>query len=159
IGAVRQFYLLLLGRVKDQLRDLTFCRQRLRHLQETLEAGPEAEDEEVPLVGAEATMVHSPLPSAESFWESVRQSASAHVVVPEGEQDLERAASRFLSRLTSEQWTNLDQVLQDGVLGQLGGLHAACMRTGDLLRNFAGPLLDQAVNSLGEYLPTTDVAQ
>ena len=36
-GAVLHFYGLLRGRLDDRLRDLTFCRQRLRHVQEMLE--------------------------------------------------------------------------------------------------------------------------
>jgi len=42
----------------------------------------------------------SPLPSAEAFWEAIRQSDTARVVLPDDETDLERAAVRFLQRLT-----------------------------------------------------------
>jgi eukaryotic-like serine/threonine-protein kinase len=159
IGAVKQCYVLLLGRLQDQLRDLTFCRQRLRHLKEALESGPQEELDPDALPGQDSSMAHSPPPSTESFWESIRQSATAHVVLPDGESDLERAAARFLGRLTSEQWTQLDQALQDKVLGQLGGLQAACQRAGDLSRHFAAPLVDEAVQSLDGCLPVTDVAQ
>jgi hypothetical protein len=61
--------------------------------------------------------------------------------------------------LNLEQWTQLDQSLQDGVLTALGGLHAACVGSGDLLRTLAQPLIEQASGSLGELLPVTDVAQ
>jgi hypothetical protein len=160
LGGVKQIFIVLSGMLKEQHRDLTFCRQRLRHLQETLEAGPE-DLTETPTQrqGGETTLSNSPAPSAETFWDSIRQSATAHVVLPEGQADLERAAVRFLGRLKADQWTSLDQSLQDKVLSELGGLHAACLRTGDLARNFASPLLDQAVATLETFLPVTDVAQ
>jgi hypothetical protein len=155
-----QFFAKLQGRLAEQIRDLTFCRQRLRHLRESLELpGEEAEESDPRFRRVESTISHSPVPSTESFWQAIRQSATAHVVLPEGEPDLEQAAARFLNTLHPSQWTNLDQALQDHVLGPLGGLHQACMRTGDLARNVARPLLDQAVSFLGELLPVTDVAQ
>lgn len=157
LAACGQFFALLRGRLHDQVRDLTFCRQRLRHLQEALDVQLEEDDESTH--APDTLMAQSPLPSAEAFWEAIRESATAHVVLPEGEDDLETAASRFLGVLTPEQWTNLDQALQDGVLGLLGGLHDACMRTGDLARNLAAPLLDQAATCLGAHLPVTDVAE
>ena len=155
-----QFFAKLRGRLGEQIRDLTFCRQRLRHLQESMDLeAEEYQDPDGSRRGPEVTVVHSPLPSTESFWQAIRQSATAHVVLPQGEPNLEQAASRFLNTLHPDQWTNLDQSLQDHVLGLLGGLHDACMRTGDLARNVARPLLDQAVAFLGEHLPITDVAQ
>jgi hypothetical protein len=159
IRATQQFFALLRGRLEERLRDLTFCRQRLRHLQESLEAPPADEEELAATRMGDSTLSQSPTPSTESFWDSIRQSATAHVVLPEGDEDLERSASRFLSTLTAEQWTSLDQALQDNVLGLLGGLHDACLRTGDLRRNLAVPLLDQATAFLGGIMPATDVAQ
>jgi hypothetical protein len=159
IRATQQFFALLRGRLEERLRDLTFCRQRLRHLQESLEAPPVDEEELAATRLGDSTISHTPTPSTESFWDSIRQSATAHVVLPEGDEDLERAASRFLGTITAEQWTSLDQALQDNVLGMLGGLHDACLRTGDLRRNLAVPLLDQATTFLGGILPATDVAQ
>src|SRR5262249_42626459 len=134
-----EFFAKLRGRLGEQIRDLTFCRQRLRHLQECMDTQSEESEERNGLHrGMEATLSNSPLPSPEPFWQALRQSATAHVVLPEGEPDLEQAAARFLNTLHPDQWTNLDQSLQDHVLGQLGGLHDACMRTGDLARNVAG---------------------
>lgn len=160
MGSCEQFFAKLRGRLTEHIRDLTFCRQRLRHLQESMELHAEESDDATgPVRGQDPALSHSPLPSTESFWQAIRQSATAHVVLPEGEPNLEQAASRFLHTLHPDQWTNLDQALQDHVLTQLGGLHDACMRTGDLARNVARPLLDQAVAFLSEHLPITDVAQ
>jgi serine/threonine protein kinase len=160
VSATQQFFAFLHGRLSDRLRDLTFCRQRLRHLQESLDS-PAVDGDELTATrfGMELTPSHSPLPSAETFWEAIRQSATAHVVLPDGEEDLERAAGRFLRRLTPDQWVELDQFLQDRVLAPLGGLHHACLSSGELTRNVAAPLIDQAAARLSEHLPIMDVAQ
>ncbi len=158
-AAVGQVLVALRGKLDERLRDLTFCRQRLRHLQESLDPSvANADDAEPPPQGLELSP-HSPIPSAESFWDAIRQSATARVVLPGGETDLERAAARFLAGLKPAQWGHLDQTLQDLVLGPLGGLHRACTSSADIIRSLAGPLLEQAAACLGMHLPVTDVAQ
>jgi hypothetical protein len=156
-AAVQQFLAALDGKLHERLRDLSFCRQRLRHLQTALEAGPAIDEDETPH-GLEASP-NSPLPSTESFWDAIRQSGTTRVVLPGGETDLDRAAVRFLTSLGSSHWGVLDQALQDGVLGPLGGLHRACTSSADLMRGVAAPLLEQAAACLGSHLPVTDVAQ
>jgi hypothetical protein len=101
----------------------------------------------------------TPLASTDSYWESIRESATNRVVLPDNADQLERAAERFVAQLTGEQWGQIDQAFQDQVLAVRGGLFRACMDTNDLIRHFAGPLITQAVESLGEFLPITDVAQ
>jgi hypothetical protein len=160
--ATRQFLSALRGRLGDRLGDLSLCRQRLRGLQEILDLPLTAADElsETPaLSDVTPTPSSSGLPSAESFWESIRQSATTRVVLPEVDPDLEQAAERFLRTLKPEHWTQLDQALQETVLAPLGGLHRCCMKTGDLARFLLCPLLEQAAVHLGNHLPITDVAQ
>lgn len=162
-----QFFALLQGKLKERLEDLTFCRQRLRNLQEAFEAPAEEAEKFVtagtsldnPRFSVETTPGFSPMPSTESFWDSIRQSATVRVVLPDGEVDLERAGTRFLATLSQEQWTNLDQALQDRVLAALGGLHQACISSSEMFRTVARTLIDQCANCLGELLPITDVAQ
>jgi hypothetical protein len=159
-GAVRHFFQLLHGRLSERLRDLAFSRQRLRHLQESLE---------VPILDANAytdcapgddsTLCPSPLPSPEAYWEAIQESRTTRVVLPNGETDLERAGQRFLTTLTPEHWLNLDQVLQDQVLGPLGGLQRALVSGSELMRILGEPLVNQTAALLGELLPITDVAQ
>ncbi|MCI0464650.1 MAG: tubulin-like doman-containing protein, partial [Gemmataceae bacterium] len=158
--ACRSCYAALHGRLGERLRDLAFCRQRLRHLQESLEHGADP-DEELTATrpGSELTVSHTPLPSTEAYWEAIRQSPTARVVLPEGEEDLERAACRFLHTLTAEHWAELDKELHERVLVPRGGLHAACVQSGDLTRNLTAPLLDEAISLLGRNLPLMDVAQ
>jgi hypothetical protein len=159
--ACRQVFALLHGRLGDRLREMGFCRQRLRHLQENLEyafPGPE-EELHATRPGAELTVSHSPVPSTEAYWEAIRESPTARVVLPDGEEDLERAACRFLQRLTSEHWLELDRELHERVLMPGGGLYGACVNGGDLTRSVAVPLLDEAIGQLGRHLPIMDVAQ
>lgn len=157
-----QFFGHLHGRLEERIRELSFVRQRLRNLQEALEAPADAAEGLATTghFGLEITPTAStPVPSAEAYWDSIRQSDTAHIVLPDGETDLERAAGRFVELLTPEQWTKLDQALQDNVMAPLGGLHHICVSSGDLLRGLAGPLAQQATDTLGELLPVTDVAQ
>ncbi|MGH7227472.1 MAG: hypothetical protein ACRELF_30030, partial [Gemmataceae bacterium] len=124
LSAVQQFYVFLHGRLSDRLRDLTFCRQHLRKLLETLannstDAGTDAlrlSLEDTLSAAASASTACSPAPlSAQSFWDLIRESATARVVLPDGVADLEQSARRFLDAITSEQWIQLDQVFQDQV--------------------------------------------
>jgi hypothetical protein len=166
-ASVQQFFILLRGRLEERLRDLTFCRQRLRHLSLALESGDAGLEEEERAFGhgAETRPTHgtspSPLPllSTESFWESIRASATNRVVLPAGERDLPDAAQHFLQTLTTEHWQQLDQAFQDQVLSVRGGLQKACLAATDLARHLGGPLITQAVSCLGNHLPITDVAQ
>src|SRR5262249_23994839 len=105
------------------------------------------------------TLSHSPLPSTEQYWEAIRQSATARVVLPENERDLERAALRFLQGLRPEQWLELDKELHERVLVPRGGLQGACVNSGDLTRMLTVPLLEEAATILGQHLPIMDVAQ
>ncbi len=167
-AVVGQFFAALLGRLGDRVRDLAFCRQRLRHMQETLNNAENydepAEGDGDPLrsvLGGPPSPELSPTPvsSTEAFWEGVRESATHRVVLPEGADQLETAANRFLASLNPEHWADLDQTLQDQVLAPRHGLFQACMNTNDLIRHLAVPLINQAVATLGGYLPVTDVAQ
>jgi len=161
LGAVRHCFALLASKMAERSRDMGFVRQRLRHLQESLEVGPADTEEEVSSTrpGTDFTLTRTPLPSTESFWEAIRQSATARVVLPNGESDLERAALRFLQGLHPDQWVILDKELHERILVPRGGLHGACMTSGDLSRNVAIPLLIEAGTILGQHLPIMDVAQ
>jgi eukaryotic-like serine/threonine-protein kinase len=161
ILACVHFFNALQGRMQERLRDLQFCRQRLRHLQLSLHGVVEAEDDDgaAPRVVAETALNNLPLPSTEAFYEGLRQSATARVVLPESEQDLERAAIRLLQRLKPEEWVQLDNDLHDHFLLPRGGLHGALMRSGDISRSLAKPLVDDAIGLLSPHMPIMDVAQ
>lgn len=161
IGAVRHTYSNLAARLADRGRDMGFCRQRLRHLQESLDSRPLDPDEDMASTrtGADYTMTRSPLPSTESIWEGIRQSATARVVLPDAEEDLERASLRFLQALPADMWNTLDKELHERILEPRGGLHGACMNSGDMTRQLTEPMLEETGNFLGQHLPIMDVAQ
>jgi eukaryotic-like serine/threonine-protein kinase len=156
-----QFFARLRGGLEDRLRELSFCRQRLRNLQEGLEASPdEAEAITTGHFGLDVTPgATTPVPSTEAYWDMIRQSDTVRVVLPDGETDLERGATRFVEQLTRENIRHLDQAIQERVLTPLGGLHHICTGSGDLLRSVVGPLIEGAAEALAELLPATDVAQ
>ena len=159
-SAVIQFHGLLLSRFEERLRELSFCRQRLRAMQESLEGPPEeVADLSAGAFAAEAALSSTPPPSAESYYEMIRESETIRVVLPDGEKFLERAADKFVATLTAAQLQKLDELMQERVLAPLGGLHHLCTGSGDLLKGLAGPLIDQAAECLGELLPVTDVAE
>ena len=161
ISAGRQATNQLAGKLSDRVRDLGFCRQRLRHLQENLDQPVREGDEHLEgthQLNGERTMGRSPLPSTESFWETIRQSDTARVVLPDGRDDLEQAALCFLQQVTPAQWLQLDRELHEKVLEPQGGLHGACMN-GDLTQRMAMPLLEGATQFLNQHLPIMDVAQ
>jgi eukaryotic-like serine/threonine-protein kinase len=161
-AALGQFFTQLHGRLSDRLRDLTYCRQRLRHMQDSLDSNAQTLEDQADTTfnnGDTSTSSPTPFLSSESFWETIRDSSTMRIVLPEGEVSLEQTALRFLSTLTPEQWTQLDQSLQENVLRARGGLQKACLSTQDVMRHLATPLVTQAVETLSSHLPITDVAQ
>ena len=142
-GAVKHSFAALAGKLTDRARDLGFCRQRLQHLIENLDYNPADETEDLAGTrpGSEHTLTRSPMPTPDAFWEVIRQSATARVVLPDDEEDLERAALRFLQSLKPDHWIQLDKELNERVLMPRGGLQAACVNSGDLIRQLAMPLL------------------
>ncbi len=161
IGATRQCYSQIAGKLADRLRDLGFCRQRLRHLQENLDRPVHGDEDDLdgtrPGAG-DHTLGRSPLPSTDTFWDTIRQSDTARVVLPDQQTDLEPAALKFLQELKPEQWLQLDRELHEKVMEPQGGLHGACMN-GDLTRQMALPILEGTTHFLNQHLPIMDVAQ
>src|SRR5262249_8180006 len=103
-ASVAQFYGLLRGRLVERAQGMVFCRQRLRHMQEALELAATLPDEEPdPLRNGDLSGTTTPVPSATTFWETIRASDTTRVVLPAGEPDLERAAERFLETLPPDQ--------------------------------------------------------
>jgi serine/threonine protein kinase len=150
-GATARFYRNVHHGLDEKIRDLTFCRQRLTHLERVLEpetAGSHTGSHPGLLPPGQAT---EPLASTTSR-------GADQVLLPFGESDVEWAAARFVMNVTAEQWTRLEEVLQTLVLSPLGGLHAVCQKAGDLIAQLAGPLIDQTAAYLGSILNVGDVA-
>ncbi|HEV3078353.1 MAG TPA: tubulin-like doman-containing protein [Gemmataceae bacterium] len=160
LHAQELFFALLKSRLEERLRELSFCRQRLRHLQERLDGAEEEESaDESAIISSGNTSGFSPAPTPESFWQSIRESNTVAVVLPNGVTELNQAAESFVATLQVAQKVQLDQSLQEGALGPLGGLYNTCSGTADPVKHLAMPLLDQAAAFLDKHLPVTDVAQ
>jgi eukaryotic-like serine/threonine-protein kinase len=152
VGATARLYRLIHTGLDEKLRDLTFCRQRLGHLEGILE--PERAGSHS---GSHPGLLPTSSPSASLA--SVSSMGTDQVLLPFGESDIEFAAARFVLNVSAEQWTRLEEVLQSLVLAPLGGLHAICQKAGDLMGQLAGPLIDQTVAYLNKILDVADVAE
>jgi hypothetical protein len=160
VAAGLQFFASLHTKLNERLRDLAFCRQRLRQLQESLEGPPdEPLGTDTTAIPSELSSVYWTPPTAESYWDTIRTSETARLVLPHGEEQLEKAAQQFLDSLTPEQWVQIDQALQDRVLAAVGGVHHVCLTGGDLAKGIGPHLVDVVASCLSEQLPITDVAQ
>lgn len=134
-GAVR-FFRRLKAVIEDRQREMSICRQRLTHLRRALEI-PET---------AGASICGGPSPTVE-------------LLLPDGGEELEWAAKRFVETIPPEAIAKLDRVLQALVLEPRGGLFGACQKSGDFIQELADPMVDQASAFLGEMLPVSDVAE
>ncbi|MGF1582263.1 MAG: tubulin-like doman-containing protein [Gemmataceae bacterium] len=161
ILAVNHFYGAMIGILADQRRDLGFCRRRLRHVQENLDQVRQGDDEDLAATrqAAEVTVSNSGALSPDEYWEALRSSPCERVLLPEGEQDLERAAVRLLGRLDGAAWVELDKDLYDHVVAPQGGLYTACIKGGDLTRGLTLPLMEESIRLLEKHLPIMDVSQ
>jgi hypothetical protein len=86
-------------------------------------------------------------------------SPTVELLLPDGGEEIEWAAKRFVETVTLEDVGKLDRVLQALVLETRGGLYGSCQKSGDFIQELADPLVDQASAFLGELLAVTDVAE
>lgn len=152
IGATARLYRTVHNNLDDKLRDLTFCRQRLAYLERVLEPDSAGSHS-----GSHAGLL-PPAPTNAPL-ASISSQGSDQVLLPFGESDIEWAAARFVSNVSSEQWTQLEEVLQSLVLSPLGGLYSICQKAGDLMGQLAGPLIDQTAAYLNKILDVADVSE
>jgi eukaryotic-like serine/threonine-protein kinase len=135
-AATVKFYRKVRAGLEDRQRELSICRQRLSQLRRALEV-PET---------AGASICGGPSPTVE-------------LLLPDGGEEIEWAAKRFVETVQADDLVKLDRALQALVLEPRGGLFGACQRAGDFLAELADPLVDQTSAFLGTLLPQTDVAE
>ncbi len=157
-NSLTQTYRKIQGKLEEQLRDLSFCRQRLSHLDQMLQspADPFALN-----AGARDVASTSKKPAGQTSKSTQLQSYSRMIEIrlPYGESSIENATRRFIQSLLPENTKKLEEVLQAIVLSPLGGLFAICRKNYDLLRQLAGPLIEQTAAYLSDLLSVTDVVQ
>ncbi len=148
-AAAAQFYHRLHARFDDHARTLKLARDRLTTLAGLME---------VPIV-LNAGSVHSKVMAdqEEATQTTLRGSNTMRVVLPNGQDHLDRSAADLLHALTSPARANLESVLTTVVLDPRGGLAEFCTGSADLIHQLANPLIDQATVFLATLLPAEDV--
>jgi hypothetical protein len=150
-----QFFQKLRGRLEERLSDMSFCRQRLRALQQSM---GEPQDFTVAPLLLEQPLSEGSLPQ-DTLGSLCRSSSTIRLVLPEHMNNLDEAAREFVASLQDEDYHQLDETLQALVLAPLGGLQLICEKHSDLNRILTAGLIDQTTAFLGERLPLTDIAQ
>ena len=151
-AAAAQFYRRLHARFEESHRTVQAARERLGQLADLMEA---------PILLTSGSS-HNPHLSNEAVEEAtqttLRGSNTMRVVLPKGQEKLERSAADLLDSAAPEQLANLEAMLTTVVLEPRGGLTQLCSGTADLAHQLTTPLIDQATVFLSSLLPTEDVS-
>lgn len=149
--AAAQFYRRLQTIFEERLRDLSFARGRVSDLTQLL-------DSHVMLPGSGA----GPAPNItddpeEAMQTTLQGSNTIRVVLPYGEEHLDKSAAELLTHLPQKEQQRLELILTRLVIEPRGGLVSVCRSTGDLFQNLAAPMIEQATAFLTNLLPSEDV--
>jgi hypothetical protein len=149
------FYRRVQASLLDRLRDTTLARERLGQLVQLMDAPILLADG-----GRDATgeSDRDEL-SDEAMQATLHASNTARVVLPNGEDHLDRSARDMLKVLTPDHHRRLQEVIQRLVLEPRGGLTALAAHAPDLPRALAAPIIEQATAFLSTLLPSQDVTQ
>jgi eukaryotic-like serine/threonine-protein kinase len=147
--AAAQFYRRLWARFDARHRDILAARDRLAALAELMS---------VPIMmGPSESMHGAPEVSEETTQSSIQGSNTMRVVLPNGENHIDRSAADLLQKISQESLVALEDVLTKVVLSPRGGLVALANSANDLSQPLANPLIDQATAYLANLLPGEDV--
>jgi eukaryotic-like serine/threonine-protein kinase len=152
ISATARVYRNLQIGLEEKARDLAICRQRLGHLERILEPASAGSHS-----GSHPGLMPN-VPSGPGL-ASTSTLGGDQVLLPFGENNIDWAAARFVMTITPEQWSHLEDVVQTLILAPLGGLHAVCQKTGDLIGQLCDPLVDQTAAFLDQILEIGDIAE
>lgn len=162
LRSIETVYRSLHARISELQRDLKFCGQRLKQLEHSLMTAGSDQDltsaSMESLGGAPSNYSSSQMSSSQILRDAAMVLAS-RIVLPEGQTDLEAAATKFLASVPGRAWGELDLYLQEHVMNPMGGLFSLCMNNSDLARALNGPLLQGTATYLNQHLEVTDVCQ
>jgi serine/threonine protein kinase len=146
------FYRRVCGRLEDRLRDAGYARELLTKLADSLDA---------PTLGTESGSgrVPSPTESDEATQTTLQMSNTVRVVLPNGDDHLDRAAGDLLTALGPDDYRRLHDALQRLVVEPRGGLTRLVRSTPDLHRGLAVPLVEQTTAFLSDLVPVQDVTE
>jgi hypothetical protein len=85
-------------------------------------------------------------------------SNTMRVLLPNGEDHLDRSASEMIDSLSPESLAQLERMLTKVVLDGRGGLVSQATSSTDLVSALANPLIDQTTVYLSTHVPGEDVA-
>lgn len=160
--SIETVYRTLAGRISELQRDLKFCGQRLKHLEHSLMTAASEQDltsANLESLGGAPTNFSSSQMSSSQVLRDAAMVLASRIVLPDGQTDLEQAATKFLATVPETAWSELDLYLQEKVMKQMGGLFSLCMNNSDLARALNGPLLQGTAAYLDKHLEVTDVCQ
>lgn len=162
LRAIELIYRTLAARISELQRDLKFCGQRLRTLEQSLITAASEQDltsASMDTFGGKSNDISSSQMSSSQILRDAAMVLASRIVLPEGQTDLEQAATRFLASVPATAWGELDMYLQEHVMKPMGGLFSLCMNNSDLSRALNGPLLQGTAAYLNQHLEVTDVCQ
>jgi serine/threonine protein kinase len=145
VASIR-FYQKVSERLAGMLSDLATCRQHLSDLYRELAA---------PFTSNDSTQGGGDDPSG--LKTTLKMTNTIRIVLPNGEERVDRAASEMLERLSAEDRQTLEYFLHRNVLEPRGGLISVSKTVSNLSKHLAGPLLAQTAAYLGDRVPAEDV--
>ncbi len=150
--AAALFYRKITTKFDEMLLNVKAARERVSQLSELMEA---------PIILASESQVNAADMNADSeaTQTTIHGSNTMRVVLPNGEDHLDRSAADLLNSVPPECLIQLETMLTKVVLDSRGGLVGVSVGTTDLIVNLANPLIDQATVFLADLLPSEDVTQ
>lgn len=136
-----QFYISLRGQLSDQLREVDFCRTRLRELAEKLT--DESVDEKSNSSGKRDLVQ--------------LQGFSGELLLPEGMKTIAGAVNFLIERISLEEISELDQAIQDMIQKNFRALVNVCMTSSSVLRNLVPAMEGVAQQFLDSRLESADI--
>jgi hypothetical protein len=149
-----RFYVRLGTWFQERQADIIAARQRIAELADSLE-GPVL----IPNPGAtpHGSFHAGTENDDEAMHATLRGSNTIRVVLPHGEDHLDRSAAEALSSVQKEELARLEQALTKLVVEPRGGLIGVSKGSSDLVRSLGGPMVEQATAFLSGLLPAEDV--
>jgi hypothetical protein len=108
IRSVELVYRTLLGRISELQRDLKFCSQRLKHLEHSLMTAGSEQDltsASMETLGAKPSGFSSSQMSSSQVLRDAAMVLASRIVLPDGQSDLEHAATKFLASVPHAAWS------------------------------------------------------
>jgi len=144
-----QFYRRIYNRFDEHLQNLKATRERLGQLSELME---------VPIaLGSPSHFNNTSKDVDGSAQTTLQGSNTMRIVLPHGEDHLDRSAAELLEAVPRQSLIGLEEVLTKVVVESRGGLVHLATSGVDLVQQLANPLIDQATTYLSSLLPTQDV--